>query len=573
MVKVKSLRGYTGLFAFLAIFIGVNFAIGIGLSQVYGLNPLMFFADTSTSADFKVLNETINVYVQKGGGIEFEYWIEFHNYDWESIRIVDIGFPNPYYDFSSVEADVDGTPVYDIRPSIYILIGVEIHLGSQSIGWNQEKTVHVKGSAPIMVFRDDLEPFTMASMEFLPTWFDSQFCRGTDFLNMTIYFPQGFTDGTQVRYHIWEPTSAAFNATHLWYTWTTSTVGAIPNTYGVSFPNTAVNHVYDSWTFGLFSPIQKAIAIPLTLLVMAVQMAAIIVLYKKLKKTARYSYIKPKVGIECLGVRRGMTVVEAGLLLGVPLDRVVTLLVFGLVRKNALKIADIDPLTFEKMKPTPKGLRHYEKDFLEDGLKKSTGKTYTVSQTSLRAIFIALIKKLNVKMKSYSRAETEYYYEKVIERAWKEVRKASDKGFDDEKLSRQFEWLLLDMEVEDKAKKEEREYFYVPYWYYHYHYYHYHYWHWHRRPRHYLGAPYFRLGFTRLPIAEFANNVVKGIEAVSHSIVKNISDFSNAILKTVYPPPPSRSGWSSGRHGGGGCACACACACAGCACACAGGGR
>jgi hypothetical protein len=74
-----------------------------------------------------------------------------------------------------------------------------------------------------------------------------------------------------------------------------------------------------------------------------------------------------------------------------------------------------------------------------------------------------------------------------------------------------------------------------------------------------------------LPGADFAAQMVTGVQTFSQKTIGNVNTFTEKITGKTNPPPKvSSSGRSGGRSSGG---CACACACAGCACACAGGGR
>jgi len=45
-------------------------------------------------------------------------------------------------------------------------------------------------------------------------------------------------------------------------------------------------------------------------------------------------YLPPKISIEGKGIKRGLTAVEAGILLEEPLDKILTMILFGLIKKN-----------------------------------------------------------------------------------------------------------------------------------------------------------------------------------------------------------------------------------------------
>ncbi|MHC1590895.1 MAG: hypothetical protein ACXQS8_02315, partial [Candidatus Helarchaeales archaeon] len=456
MVKRRTVKIWAVL-SFLAIIIfGISAIVLVELSQVDMPNPLSLFQSDDTYYFFDVENETVYVYINKDGSATIEYYITFKNYG-DPIDIVDIGLPNIYYNLLTARADVDGTsiPLQNIRPSTYILIGVEIHLGNLAI--INQGTLHFSINCPIMVFRDDLNPLTMASLEFKPTWFSSDFSSLIKNLEVNIVFPVGFTDGSAVRYHYFPYSSYALNSTHLIYTWTQNDVSnyelqySLP--YGVSFPNNAVHVVYDSWIFGLYSPIQKMVAISLISIGMIIGFVSLFFIEHHFLKKAKYTYIKPRVKIHCLGIRRGLSVVEAAIVIGVPLNKVAALIIFGLLRKNAIELGMLEPLRIRKRPRIPRGLRKYETKFIEEVLKKARGSEdeFVINRTKLKKLFVFLIKDVNSKMKGHSLEKTEAYYKGIIEKAWKEVRRVGERKFNEKKLSTQFEWILLDDDVDKKS--------------------------------------------------------------------------------------------------------------------------
>ncbi|NHI94516.1 MAG: hypothetical protein EAX96_18640 [Candidatus Lokiarchaeota archaeon] len=556
MVTVNKLKKVTAVAIVALLATSITFISIIGISQIYGTN---IFFDDDTEYDFKVVSEIANVTIRTDGAIDIEYWITFRAY--LPIPIVDIGFPNHYYDLSSVQADLDGIPITDIRRSEYLMVGVEIHLGTNKIQSGATKTLHVKATNPIMVFRDDITPFTMASVDFSPTWFDSYICNSVDYLEVNIHFPKGFTDGYSVRYHYTEPTFY-YNATNLIFNWNWTNAKSEQYNVGVSYPIQAAGVVLDSWLYWLFSPIQKVVFIVIIVIITIIALIGTYFIYRKYRKNAKQKYLKPSVKIECLGIKRGLTVPEAAILIGIRLDRVVSLIIFGLIRKGAIDVVTAKPLLLDK-KEEPPELHPYEKNFLKDCLEGQK-MTYRVKDSALKKFMVDFIKDVNKKMEGYSRKDTELYYKRIMNNAFEQIKQSGIKEFDEKTLSENFEWLLLDPDEKRMDKEFKGREVYVPYWYYHYHYYYIF-----RRP-----YPIYAGRMPRVPLRlngfEFANNVVKNLETFSNSVVKNLSTFSNSVLNTIFPP--ASSSWGGGMRGsssggGGSCICACACACAGCACA------
>ncbi len=207
------------------------------------------------SYSFDVDYMRTDIYVEKDGSITIEYWINFTNhYGAHDIDYVDIGFPNQHYDIGSVEADIDGVKLPDsyIDESPYVQYGVEIWLGWDNyIKPGDTKQLHVIGNNPKMVFGDS-EDDTIASVEFSPTWFDSDFCAQYDYLEVNIHFPEGMSEahGDVVTYHYDEFDAHSEDEDgKLVYTWKDTNLPMEQHMYGVSFPKEYVDSdAIEPWT-------------------------------------------------------------------------------------------------------------------------------------------------------------------------------------------------------------------------------------------------------------------------------------------------------------------------------------
>jgi hypothetical protein len=199
-------------------------------------------------------------------------------------------------------------------------------------------------------------------------------------------------------------------------------------------------------------------------------------------------------------------------------------------------------------------------------------------QTLLQEMMVKLVKLVSEKMKGFSRRETLDYYKSIMEKAWQQVESADTPEVKSQKFDEALEWTMLDKDYDDRARRVFRGPVYVPMW-------------WGRYDPTYRpasspkptvasgpfptsGQPVSSSGRSALPGAEFASQMVTGIQTFSQKVVGNVNTFTEKVTGATNPlPKPSSNVRSSGRGGGGGRSCACACACAGCACACAGGGR
>jgi hypothetical protein len=279
-------------------------------------------------------------------------------------------------------------------------------------------------------------------------------------------------------------------------------------------------------------------------------------------------YLPPSLAIEGVGIKRGLTAVEAAILLETPLNKVLTMILFGLLRKGAVTVLDDSPLKIRVNEPLPEGLHSYENKFLA-----AVKKDGTLSEKQLRKTAIDLVEAVNNKMKGFSRRETTAYYRDIVRRAWKQVESAETPEVRSQRFDEGLEWTMLDEEFEERTRRTFRGGpVFVPVWWGHYRP-----WGRHTSGAGARGAPTGRASTSTpslptLPGAAFAASIVRGIEGTSSRIVRSVSDFTGGVTEVTNPLPKPSSGGGSYR-GGSGCACACACACAGCACACAGGGR
>jgi hypothetical protein len=250
------------------------------------------------------------------------------------------------------------------------------------------------------------------------------------------------------------------------------------------------------------------------------------------------------------------------------LDKVMTMILFGVVKKNAATVTRRDPLQVDVTSPMPEGLHEYEQNFLK-ALKETEARA---RRNLLQEMTVKLVKSVSEKMKGFSRRETIEYYRRIMETAWEQVQKADTPEVQMAFFDQQLEWTMLDKDYDDRSRRVFHRPVFVPMW-------------WGRYDPTYRTGPISTpgggvsapgqpsvSGRTSLPGADFAASVVGGVQTFSQKVIGNVNDFTSRVTNVTNPPPkPTTSGRSMG--GGGSRGCACACACAGCACACAGGGR
>ncbi len=538
------------------------------------LLPLGILAQTYS---FTVDKNYSALYINEDGTCTVSYEIQFTCDSYaDAIDIVDIGMPNEWYDLGSAQASIDGHALGTVRPSEYVHPGVEIPLSAYEIAPGETGTLIFSINVQYMLFPDD-EDDEYVSVKFSPTWYGSDYAHGTTELLVYFIFPPG-VQPDEPRYHEAKFSDAAVDSSgRVWYLYRRS--AASPSSqyiYGVSFPKeyvpeeaivTETPHKFSfgeaigSFFAGLLSLIGGSCpCIIIGFFIFLIVIGAINASKRKMK------YLPPALSVEGVGIKRGLTAVESAILLELPLTKVATMILFGLIKKQSVKVKKEDPLLLELTKQQKPKLHDYEKDFLQAIDSKGA-----IVQKKMRSTFINLIKAVNKKTKGFSRKKTRAYYRSILNRAWTEINEANTPALKSKVFDKNLEWLLMDDDYKSKMTDSfGNTHIIAPIWWSHY------------RPGFAarsagggaapaagIKAP--SISMPTLPGANFANSIVSGMEGFANKLVGNLSGFQTAVTKITNPPPvSSRSsgGWSS--SGGG---CACACACAGCACACAGGGR
>jgi hypothetical protein len=520
---------------------------------------------------FVLAENNVDLYINEDGTVRIVYDMTIvTNLDSPAVYVFDIGLPNNTYRLSEIQASMDGTPLTDLSDSPYVTPGVAVELGSHAIQPGAAGTLHFEAIVRDMIYQDSKDD-EYASLEFAPTYFDSDLAHGTTRMEVRFHLPPG-VQSDEPRYHDREFTEAYVEEGRVVYDWVLE--DASPSKeyrFGASFPKQylAEGVVQAAPAFSIdFSACCASPALWIVLFVGGWVVAA--VLGARTQKRRKMKYMPPSLAVEGTGIKRGLTAVEAAVLLEAPLDRVMTMILFGLVKKGILAVESQKPLKVRVIEPDPKDkVWYYERRFL--GAVEDNGK---LDDKVLREMIIDLIGDVNKKLTGFSRKETKAYYKDIAARAWQQVEAADTPEVLGERWSDGLEWTMLEDDWDDRTREVFRDRpVVVPTWW------------WLYRPwattagssgptrpaaaTPMPSAPATPVTLPTLPGADFANTVVSGVENAANSVVGSIESFTSGITQTTNPPPKPSS--SSSR--GGGYSCACACACAGCACACAGGGR
>lgn len=509
----------------------------------------------------------VDVYLNQDGTIDLLYRFTFSNNPSASpIDFVDVGLPNQYYDESRISADVDGRPVSYISSNEYQGdgTGVAVALGNASIMPGETGTVTVYVPGIERRFRPDTQDKNYASLVFSPTWFDSQFVYGSSDVSVTYHMPPG-VQPMEPRWHQappgWasQPKVSTDDQGRVTYTWRNSRAnGYTQYRFGASVPRQylapgVVRNPTLIERLGLSPDTLGFIGVCSGIVLIFAFLAGFGVYSEKKRKM---QYLPPKVSVEGHDIKRGLTAIEAAILMEQPMDKILTMILFSVIKKNAASVISQDPLKLEISEPLPDFLKPYEIDFLNAFKSNRTA----TRQKELRNAMIALVQSVANKMKGFSRKETIAYYKDIIERAWQQVESAGTPEVKSAKFDEVMEWTMLDKNYDDRTRDVFRQGpVYVPTW-------------WGRYdpgfPRGASAAPAGGGGVSlpHLPGSDFAASMVNSVQNFAGKTIGNLADFTSGVTNKTNPPPPP----SSRSSGGGG---GCACACAGCACACAGGGR
>ena len=544
MVNKKAALAAAAIVLMLA---SAGFTEAYGQSRVYGFDY-----------------EYAKVWINQDGTIDLFYNISITLQSGNQIREIDIGQPRS--DFTITES--------------YDQYGRRLETRDASSGSDYLATVVL--ATPLtagrtiwftlltnvggMLNSDEMNPGNLG-MQFAPAWRNDV---SIEEVRIQIVMPDDVAvSDVKTTSRFWNSSSVEPDG-HVALYWETSNLA--PNeqyTVGVSFPQTFLPN-YTSAPEQGWSGLGEA---GLALGVFGVCIAVIVIMVVASRKKP---YQAPRVSMESLGIRRGLTAVEASYLLGFNPTQIVTEVLYSLLKKRAVWVEEAKPTLklrimpeyADKKGPDQNALRYYEIDFL--GAIKADG---TLGEEKLAGAVMSVRDTLEQKLRGYSRQETLGYYRKIVEKAWTQVDQAGTAELSSQAYDEQLLWLMMDPNYKARTQTtfNNRAFEPNPLWFW----YWYGYTHYHPHPTYQpnVNIPSQSSKPPTIPGAEFANNIATSVEQTSSNIVANIEKFANSI---VPPPPQPKTSHDASKHGANcvcACAaCACACACVSCACACAGGG-
>jgi hypothetical protein len=507
---------------------------------------------------YTVDHEWVQIFINQDGTIDLTYNITI-TVTSGTMRAFDVGQPNR--DFTIGETvDQHGNQLnnYKYTPDV-ASVDLNQPLQTQDSIWFMVTT-----NVANLISNDTANPGNYRLI-FPPQWDEDTIVHD---VRVQIILPPSVT-GNQIKFdpdHPWDNTLIVEGSLAVYWEIPILQAGQqIP--LAVSFPANALPD---------YKPTEPSSdGIDTTLIILAVAgLFAIILFIFIVVRLSKSSYTSPQVSIETLGIKRGLTAVEASYLLDLKPTQIVTEILYSLLQKRAIWAEQTNPsLKIQILPPyenktgtVQNPLRYYEIDFLQ-ALKPNGA----LDEDKLARTIMNLRDTVEQKLEGYNRKETVDYYRKIVTKAWTQVEQAGTPHLASNAYDEHLLWLMLDpnQRTHTEAVFRDRPFQPNPMWF----------WWWygytiyHPNPiyKPSINTPTQTVSPPPIPGAEFANNIATAVEKTSNSIVTNIEKFANSII----PPPPKASHQPARKGSGCVCACAacaCACACVSCACACAGGG-
>ncbi len=525
--------------------------------------PLAFTRQVSGwSGTYRLENESVKIWINpEDGTIDLFYNITITLISGDNISSITVGQPKG--DFTIGEAiDQYGNTLITTDLSSGSDYEVRVNLTS-SLTAGHSIWFTLLTNVAHMIVEDTQNPGNVG-MQFIPSWYND--AEVLD-LRIAIVLPFGVNSSMVKTSLNW--TNTMMENDQLVVYWETQNL-APGDKYqvGLSFPKEYVQQ-YDKPSSGIDFSRFLPYLVPVFFVGVFVVLAIVGV------AASKKQYLLPQISMETLGIKRGLTAVEASYMLDLKPTMIVTEILYSLLKKRAVWVEGTKPSIklkvmpqFQNMVGPPEtSLRYYEIDFLN-----SIKENGSLDEEKLAETVMALRDNVEEQMHGYCRRDTIDYYRSIVTKAWQQVEQAGTSELTSNAYDEQLLWLLLDPNVQSRTQTIFRDRAFEPnpiwFWYL------YGYSHYHPHPtyRPNIENPAQAAKPPTLPGAEFANNIATSLENTTNNIVVNIEKFANSIISA----PQTASSHEPAHHDATcvcAChACACACACVSCACACAGGG-
>ncbi len=358
-------------------------------------------APSLAAADYRVAVPSVllEAFVEPDGTVTLDYTFKLvSEIGAKRLDGVDVGMPTTSWSLSNARAWLDGTELGGLQKSPYIDNGIAANFPNGGLTPGVEATARVVVTGVGGLLFSDTTDKDLVSLRLTPTWFASQFIRGTSFVRVAIHLPPG-VDAGALRWHAvkWVGQANIGDApgrpAHAVVVFERTYAFTGPWMLGVSFPRYTVSasgtqtavvagvrdittwDLFVAWaetgkarTRGLFlllagftivffwatrrtgcvlwavASIVLLIAsaakpvLPWLLLPLLPLFAFLVAWSRKRKKSP---YVPAVASVEGGGIKRGLTAPEAACLLEAPPGKILLLVLYGLARKGFIETSPL----------------------------------------------------------------------------------------------------------------------------------------------------------------------------------------------------------------------------------------
>jgi hypothetical protein len=275
-------------------------------------------------------HEWVQIWINQDGTIDLTYDISLTLDSGREIRSVLIGQPKG--DFQIGEAfDQNGRVLqtYDYSQGSTYQVNVTLYeplFSGQTVRFNLTTNVG-------RMISEDMQNPGNVGMQFTPTWWEEAVVND---LRILIVMPEGVTQDKVITTNVlWNSTQNIDSRLGVyWEKQNLATNERYP--VGVSFPVQFVSN-YEKAPTGIVAFLQNYGPV-IFLSFVAVAVVGFVVLASR-----KRAYLAPKVSMETLGIKRGLTAVEASYLLDLKPTQIVTEILYSLLQKRAVWTESTNP--------------------------------------------------------------------------------------------------------------------------------------------------------------------------------------------------------------------------------------
>jgi len=294
----------------------------VTLSVIFVLITFVGATSAAWTGTYHLEHEWVEIWINQNGTIDLFYNISITLDSGDDINYVSIGQPKPDFRIINATDQYGNTLVatdesYGEDYKVKVTLHTPLKVG-QTIWFTLITNV------PHMIWEDTQNPGNVG-MQFKPTWWEKASVLD---LRVLIVLPSGVTEDMVKTSVDWDNVLTEDGRLAIyWEKQNLLEDEQFP--VGVSFPKEYVQ-TYETRPTGIVAFLQQYGPALLTVGVSVAVIGAVVYVVRK------RPYLKPSISMETLGIRRGLTAVEASYLLDVKPTKIVTEILYSLLRKRAI---------------------------------------------------------------------------------------------------------------------------------------------------------------------------------------------------------------------------------------------